>query len=79
MVQLLNIVLSFLILEFPVWGEAKESSSEEFPTFNLPLWLTSPNVVPDSKNATEETIMKVSGNGMQLNLIRLKANLISFS
>jgi len=47
-----------------VWGEAKESSSEEFPTFNLPLWLTSPNVVPDSKNATEETIMKVSGNGM---------------
>ena len=47
-----------------VWGEAKESSSEEFPTFNLPLLLTSPNVVPDSKNATEETIMKVSGNGM---------------
>jgi hypothetical protein len=47
-----------------VWGKAKESSSEEFPTFNLPLWLTSPNVVPDSKNATEETIMKISGNGM---------------
>jgi hypothetical protein len=47
-----------------VWGEAKESSSEETPTVNLPLYLTSPNVVPDSKNATEETIKKVSGNGM---------------
>ena len=47
-----------------VWGEAKESSSEEYPTFNLPVFLTSPNVIPDSKNATEETIMKISGNGM---------------
>ncbi len=46
-----------------MWGEAKESSNEEYPTFNLPLILTSPNAVPNSQNATEQDIKKVAGDG----------------